>query len=408
MPNTQTDVSSSVADEAPLKELTEFSLVCGGALYHFWRRTRLCGDALEFARRRVIVIVLLTWVPLLVLSLVEGHAWGGSVALTFLQDAETHLRLLIAAPLLILAELKVHQNLPLIVRRFVINGLIPDAERSKFDAAIASGLRLRNSVVAELLLLAFVYAVGVPFVWRDQVALDVNSWYATASGGHLQPFLAGWWAGLVSMPLFQFLTLRWYFRMLIWARFLWQVSRVDLALEPMHPDGTAGLRFLALVERAFWPLLLALGTVLAGLMANRIFYGGAKLLDFKVEIVGTVGLLVFAVLGPLLAFMPQLGAARRRGMAGYGQLGQRYAREFDRKWIRRGGPADEPLLGSADIQSLADLRNGYLAIAGIETVPFSMRNVLTLAIITLLPVAPLLLTTFSVEELLDRLLRVIF
>ena len=182
------------------------------------------------------------------------------------------------------------------------------------------------------------------------------------------------------MPVFQFLVLRWYFRIFIWARFLWQVSRIDLDLEPTHPDGTAGLRFLALVERAYWPLLLALGTVLAGMMANRIFYEGAKLLDFKVEIVGTVGLLVFAVLGPLLAFTPQLRAARRKGMEGYGQLGQRYAREFDRKWIRGGRPADEPLLGSADIQSLADLRNGYLVVEGIATVPFSMRNVLTLAI----------------------------
>ena len=83
-------------------------------------------------------------------------------------------------------------------------------------------------------------------------------------------------------------------------------------------------------------MLLALGTVLAGMMANRIFYEGAKLLDFKVEIVGTVGLLVFVVLGPLLVFTPQLRVARRKGMEEYGSLGQQYAREFNRKWIRGG------------------------------------------------------------------------
>ena len=37
-------------------------------------------------------------------------------------------------------------------------------------------------------------------------------------------------------------------------------------------------------------------------------------------------------------------------------------------------PADEPLLGSADIQSLADLRNGFLVIEGIHRVPFTMKN----------------------------------
>ena len=151
---------------------------------------------------------------------------------------------------------------------------------------------------------------------------------------------------------------------------------MDLDLEPAHPDGAAGLKFLALVQRAYSPILLALGTVLAGMMANRIFYAGAKLLDFRVEIVGTAAVLVFAVLGPLLLFTPQLRAARRKGLAAYGSLGQRYAREFDAKWIRGGAPADEPLLGSADIQSLADLRNSYLVIDGIQMAPFAMRNVL--------------------------------
>ncbi len=70
-------------------------------------------------------------------------------------------------------------------------------------------------------------------------------------------------------------------------------------------------------------------------------------------------------------------------------------------------PADEPLLGSADIQSLADLRNGFLVVEGIQWAPFGMRAVLSLAVITLLPVAPLLLTTFSVEQLLDAVLRVV-
>ncbi len=134
------------------------------------------------------------------------------------------------------------------MREFVLNGLVPDAARSRFDAAIASALRLRNSVVAELLLLAFVYAVGDPVrmarpgrARREQLVRD------RLGGPACSRSLAGWWAALVAMPVFQFLCLRWYFRMLIWARFMWQVSRIDLNLEPLHPDGTAGLHFLALV-----------------------------------------------------------------------------------------------------------------------------------------------------------------
>ena len=201
MATIQTEVSSGASAMLP-KELADFSVVSGGLLYRFWRRTHLSGDALELARRRVLVTVLITWLPLLLLSIAEGNAWGGSGAVTFLQDVETQLRLLIAAPLLILAEVRVHRVLPQIVGQFVERGLIPDAARPQFDAAIASAMRLRNSVVPELLLIVFVYGVGMPFVWRDQLALNVTSWFATVEGGQLQPSLAGWWVALESMPVF--------------------------------------------------------------------------------------------------------------------------------------------------------------------------------------------------------------
>ena len=169
------------------------------------------------------------------------------------------MRLLIAMPLMILAELVVHQRMRPVVGQFLDRGLIPDAARPQFDAAIASANRLRNSVAAEVLLIAFVYIVGVGFVWRTQVALDVPSWYGVPVDGRLRPSAAGWWLGVVSLPLFQFLLLRWYFRLFIWARFLWQVSSIDLRFVPTHPDRAGGLGFLGAVAYAFSPVLLAQG-----------------------------------------------------------------------------------------------------------------------------------------------------
>ena len=43
-----------------------------------------------------------------------------------------------------------------------------------------------------------------------------------------------------------------------------------------------------------------------------------------------------------------------------------------------------------------------------KIVPFTRDAVLQLAVITLLPVVPLLLTLVSLEELLGRLLRIVF
>jgi hypothetical protein len=269
-------------------------------------------------------------------------------------------------------------------------------------------MRLRNSVTAEVLLIAFVYIVGVGFIWRTQMALDVASWYGVSADGALRPSLAGWWMGCVSLPVFQFLLLRWYFRLFIWARFLWQVSRLELALVPTHPDRSGGLGFLELVGYMYAPLLVAQGALLAGTMADRIFYAGAGLPDFKVELVGVVVLMVFVVLGPMLVFVPALAAAKRAGLRDYGTLAQRYVREFDQKWLRGGAPAGEPLVGSGDIQSLADLGNSFAVVQDMSLVPFTWRTVLQLAVATLLPVAPLLLTMFSLEQLLGQALKMLF
>ena len=269
-------------------------------------------------------------------------------------------------------------------------------------------MRLRNSIAAEVLLIALVYGVGVLVVWRTQIALDAATWYRVAADGGWQRSLAGWWLGCVSVPIFQFILLRWYFRLFVWARFLWQVSRIELQLMPTHPDRCGGLGFLALASQAFAPVLVAQGLLLAGMIATQIFYAGAALPQFKVELIGLVAMMVFAILGPMLVFSRQLEAAKRTGLRDYGTLAQRYVREFDQKWLRGGAPDDEPLIGSADIQSLADLGNSFEVVKGMRFAPFTMRTVLQLAVATLLPVAPLLLTMISLEELLGRLLKAVF
>jgi hypothetical protein len=384
----------------------DFSVVLGGPLFQIIRRTHLAGDALELLRRRIAVISLLAWLPLLILSALGGRAWGEAVRLPFLLDVEAHVRFLVALPLLIVAELVVHQRLRPLIRQFLERGLVPDASRGRFDAAVASALRLRNSVAAEVLLIAFVYVALALYIWPRVVAMDVASWHATPAAGGRDLTMAGWWFVCVSLPMFHFVILRWYFRLFIWIRLLWQMARCDLSLVPAHPDRAGGLGFLSLTPMAFAPLLAAHGALLAGFIAGRIFFRGATLPQFRIEIAVIVAFLLLLVLGPLLLFAPQLAAARRVGLREYGALAQRYARAFDHKWLRGGAPADEPLVGSADIQSLADLGNSFEIVRGMRVVPFTRDAVLQLAVFTLLPVAPLLLTMVSLEELLKRLLQI--
>jgi hypothetical protein len=110
----------------------------------------------------------------------------------------------------------------------------------------------------------------------------------------------------------------------------------------------------------------------------------------------------------MLVFAPKLEAAKRAGLREYGTLAQRYAREFDSKWLRGGALPDEPLVGSADIQSLADLGNSFEVVKSMRFAPFNLQTVFQLAVTTLLPVLPLMLTMISLEELLERLLKMVF
>jgi hypothetical protein len=391
-----------------VREPQDFSLVLGGPLFQLLRRSRLSGDALELVRQRIIVISLFAWLPLLALSALEGQLLGGRVAVPFLLDMEVHIKFLLVMPLLIAAELVVHQRIRLVVPQFLERNLIPESAMTRFDAVIASAFRLRNSVLAEVLLIAFVYGVGILIVWRQYAVLATATWYATPSVEGSKLSLAGMWYGYVSLPFFQFLLLRWYFRIFIWMRFLWQVSRIKLSLIPTHPDRTGGLGFLANAVFAFMPLAVAHGALLAGLIANRIFYVGAALPEFKVEIAVLAVFLLCIVLGPLLVFAPQLAQAKRTGNREYGALAERYVREFDAKWLRGGASADEPLVGSGDIQSLADLANSFEVVRTMQLAPITRDALLRLVAATVAPVVPLVLTMMPFEELLKKLFAILF
>lgn len=392
--------SEARPNHASPRDPQDFSLVQGGPLFQLLYRAHLYGDGLTLLKRRVVFFSLFAWLPLLVFSALGGDLLGGDAAIPFLMDVDVHVKFLAVLPLLIIAELVVHQFLRPLVAQFLRQDLIPERARPRFDAAVASALRLRNSVLAELILLAVVYGFGVLVLWRHFMVLNTTTWYATPSAGGSTLTLPGMWYGFVSLPIFQFFVIRWVYRLLIWARLLFQISRLDLNLLPTHPDRAGGLGFLSNVLYAFLPLAVAFGALLAGNLANRILYAGAKLPEFKVQIAAAVIFLVLIFVGPLLVFAGRIAQVKRTGLLEYGALAQHYVRDFDAKWLRGGTPADETPLGSEDIQSLADLANSFEVVRTMRMTPIALRDVILVAISVLVPIAPLMLTVMPLEQLL--------
>jgi hypothetical protein len=389
----------------PAMEIPDFSLVLGGPLFQLCRRAHLSGDGLELLRRRVVVSTLFVWLPLLFLSILDGRA--GRVMIPFLHDVEANVRFLIALPLLIVAEVVVNRRISPLVRRFVERRIVETEDLPAFNAAVNSALRVRNSVAVELALLVLVYTLGL-WIWWNQVALKTDTWYAWPDATHLHLTLAGYWYAFVSVPFFQFILLRWYMRLGLWFRLLWQVSRLNLHLTAAHPDRAGGIGFLGNSSYAFSPILFAEGAMLSGLIANRILYEGRNLLSFKMEAAGFICFFVLLIVGPLVMFTPRLTLTKRQGSAEYGLLANQYVFGFEDKWLRSGAPSVKELLGTGDIQSLSDLGSSYSVVREMRIVPFGLQDITRLAGATAAPLLPLTLTIISLEELLTRLIKLIF
>ena len=395
-----TDRTATTATAVP-HDAQEFSLVCGGLLFRLWMRGRLCDSSLGLIGRRMVVAAAVTWIPLLVLT-AQGGALGGGSSPLFLSDIGIHLRFLIVTPLLIGAELVVHRRLRPLAEQFRARGLVRSAQDHRLDSIFGSALKLRNSTVAEILLLVVVYGVGVP-VMSHRFALRTGVWYSQAAGSASELSLAGWWLVLVSLPIFQFLLCRWYFRLFIWTRYLRRISQLDLELDAAHPDGAGGLGFLSGSINAFIPLAFAHGVLLAGVIADRILYAGATLPAFTVQLISTNLFLLILFVGPLAVFTPLLARVKRQGLLAYGALGQSYVRAFEMKWQGARAPTDETLLGSGDIQSLADFAGSYAIVAQMRLVPISGMAMLQFVLALIIPLLPLVLTVMSAKELLGLL-----
>lgn len=386
----------------------DFSLVLGGPFFQLLNRVHLTGQALELVKLRTIVLSMLAWLPLLLLSMLNGKAWGEGTNLPFLEDIEVHIRFLVALPLMVIAELMVHQRMRLVVAQFEGHNLIPESAKVQFRSAIASAFKLRDSILAEAFIVILIYVIGYNLIWNKSMALDTTAWYSEPAIGNSNLSLAGVWFRYLSLPIFQFLFLRWYYRIFIWTRFLFQVSRIRLNLVPTHPDYMGGLGFLSNIVFAFMPLAVVHGSVLAGMISNHIFHEGAALLDFKIEIGIMILVVLCLVILPLLFFSSQLSDTKRTGSIEYGRLAAGYVQAFDLHWVKGNQKVNDPLKQTQDIQGLADLGNSYQVIEQMKFVPITRTNLIMLVIGTVAPVLPLVLTMMPLSELLKMLSGLLF
>jgi hypothetical protein len=217
--------------------------------------------------------------------------------------------------------------------------------------------------------------------------------------------LARWWHLLVSIPLLLLLLLGWLWRVILWGRFLWLTSRLDLRLIPGHPDLAGGLMFVSSSLRGFWLLSFALGAIAAGPVANRVMYKGVSLSVFADVGIGLVVLVLILFVGPMLVFMRRLLEARRRGSFEYGALAGEVGQQFERKWLNRESGVDEGALDVPDFSSTTDLFQIVANAYEIKGIPLRLVFLIPLVVAALLPFLPVLLMVMPLKEIIKDLAK---
>jgi hypothetical protein len=372
-------------------------LLEGGPLYRIEKRVGLTKTRAPVIVRAALSAVL-TWVPLLILSLIEGTAYGHNVPVPFLRDFSAYSRFLLAVPLFFLAEIVIGPRIGESAEHFVTSGVVVQKDFDTFDAAIENSLRLRDSVLVEVIILILSYIVTIT-AFRT-LTVHVSTWSAIRTATGISITLPGWWLILFCAPLLNFLMMRWLWRLFLWFRFLSKVCKLDLQLFPTHPDESGGLGFVGEAQRFFGILPFAYSFGAAGVIANSLIYDKVPLVSYAALAAIYAVCVLFVLVLPLAIFTPKLLAAKRKGLHQYGTLGTAYTGAFQYKWVFGENPHHEALLGTNDIQSLADLGKSYRLVDKMNAFPVDLRSILHLVIASLLPLASLLLAVMPLKDLL--------
>jgi hypothetical protein len=392
-----------------LENIDELYFERGGPIQRLVQRLFGRWGANHSLATRSVGFLAVTWLPLVVLAALEGRALGASTQESLLLDFGTYARFFLGVPLLLAAEQVIGPPLRSAGLQFVQGGFVRPEDYPAFDRAIARAARLRESVWADLIILALAVMgawLFTPETLRGEV---IASWRSPNSpGASLGISVTALWYRLIALPILQYFWYRWLWRLFVWASFLWSISRLNLNLVGTHADQAGGLGFLGTAHLSLGILALTLSSVLSAEAASLIVFQKADIASFQIPFAVLVVFVQIMFLGPLLMFTPALIRTRLDWLRDYSLLVTRYNRTFHEKWIMEKAIQDEPLLGSADIQSLADLGSSFEYLRGMKVVPFSVRAAIQLALVTCLPCLPLILLVVPINQILELLSKVVF
>ena len=305
-----------------------------------------------------------------------------------------HVRLLLVIPLFFIGESWVDPRMAAFVAGIMRDGLVPAGARPALDAEVLRTRRWASSSWPEVVALALAIVLQVG-------GLRLQTYGETGGADSARTSIAFFVYLNAGLIMFRFLLFRWVWKLLLWSRFLWRVSRLDLHLMPGHPDRDGGLGLLEAVHERFTPLVAALSVLECASLAESISVGTLAATAVYPTLAFLLVLDAVLFIGPLLAFTDKLWSARTQGVEVYKALAARYVTEFEAKWTGNRMPP-EPLMGNADFQSMADLANAVSVVKGMRWITAGPRLLTMMTLAAVAPLTPLVLFEYPIAELTQK------
>ena len=353
-----------------------------------------------------LLCILGTWLPLLLLTLYEGSFHDG-VSLTFLNDIAVHTRLLLAMPLLILIRPIVNLKTAEVIKYITQELLTPEDQAEMRQGTFPVFRKMASSFWTDfvILLLVVLYAVGLLrggfFVGMEK---GISSWMITGMAENKQLSLAGTWAVIISLPMFQFLLIRWLWRYLVWMILLFKFASKTMLLQPSHADRSGGLGILVLAQRSFNMVFMACSIVISGQLIMKIISDPASFGMIKGVTIGFIVFGLLLILLPLFFFMGKLIRIKQRGLLQYSYLASAMSRRFEQDWLNE-RPIEKRIEDRQVDPSMGyDYSGMFDNLQQMRAAPVSVRDIAGMAVMLFVPFIPILFIYFSAAELLQKIL----
>lgn len=384
--------------------LEDFTITKSGILHQIMAKLKLEGTSRKEIYTRIFLIISVTWLPLLILTALQGLAFNRDIDIPFWKDFASHARFLIVIPLLIFAEISVDSRLKELTAQFFKSGILDKSDYHNFEAIRKKVENLATTYLSDIFIIIII-ALNLILRLNRLEADRVSFWFFLPGKEVATLSWSGFWFVLVSMPIMQFIMFRWIWRWIVWIIYFSKLSKLPLKLNSAHPDLAGGIGFLGFPPGPFTQVLFALAILFAATIAENIFFLNGTLPAFYPVMVGFAVISVLVNLAPLLVFTKPLLIQRRKGLFDYTTLIHEHHMQFDAKWLSE--PNEGELPGMPDASSMADLNASFDYVKKMRLFPFDIKIMLSSILLAIVPMLPLFAFEYNLTELLVKILKML-